>query len=133
MFYHVLLRSYYPCDLALIFSSLSLTIQIEKSFFKWWIITLSRLSTLNQHMASHQSVINQVYRIRRNILQDVNYKFTESRKSKLGEIWFSVVWFCLVHSIVQVTIWGWSKSWRGWISTKGICIGLSDIAALLGQ
>ena len=63
-----------------IFSSLSLTIILGKTFLKWSIITLSRLSKLNQHLASYQFVINQVYQIRKNIWQDINYNFNESRK-----------------------------------------------------
>ena len=133
MLYHVLLCSCRPCDLTLRFSSLSLTIPLEKIFVKWYIITLSILSKLHQDLASHQFVINQVYQIRRNIWQDINYNFNESRKSKLGEIWFSVVRFCLVHFSVQVPTWWWSKSWSGLIGTKGLCNFFSDIVVLVGQ
>ena len=49
-----------------------------------------------------------------------------SRYSKLGGIWFSVVWFHLVQSSVQVTTWWWSKSsieykhnWRALRSQMG--------------
>ena len=37
-----------------------------------------------------------------------------SKYSKLGEIWFSVVIFHLVHSSDQVTTWWWSKSSSGY-------------------
>ena len=109
------------------------TIQLEKTFFKWSIITLSILSKVNQHLATHQYGINQIYKIWRKIWQDINYNFTESRKSKLGEIWFSVVRFRLIHFSVQFLTWWWSKSSRGLICTKGLYIGFSDIVAIMGK
>ena len=77
---------------------------------------------MNQHLESHQFPINQVYQIRRKILQDINSNWTESRNSKLGEISFSVVWFRLVHFSVQVPTWWWYKSSRGLIGIKVLCI-----------
>ena len=103
------------------------------TFANWSIITLSRLSKVNQYLASRQFLINQGYQIRGRIWQDINYNFTESRKSKLGEISFSMVWFHLVKSSVQVPIWWWSKSWSGLLVTKGSCIGFSDIDDSVGQ
>ena len=133
MLYHVWVCSCHPCDITLLFSSLSLPFQLYIYFVNWLIIDLPRLSKVNQHLESHQFIINQVYQIRKKIWQDINYKFTESRKSKLGEIWFSVVWFRLVHSSVQSpTLW-WSKSQRGLIGTKGILICFSDIVAIVGK
>ena len=55
------------------------------------------------------------------------------KKYKLGENWFSLVQFHLVHSSVQVPTWLWSKSSIGLIGTKGLCIGFIDIDALVGQ
>ena len=56
---------------------------------------------------------------------------TSSRNSKLGDIWFSVVQFHLVHSCVQVPTWWWSKSPFGLICTKGLCIRFIDSGALM--
>ena len=133
MLYHVWLWSCHPCNLSLLFYSLSLTIQFETKIVKWSIITLSRLSRVIRHLASHQFVINQVYQTRRNIWQYINYNFTESRISKHGEIWFSVVQFRLVHSSIQVPTWLWYNHWRGLKFPKGIRINFSDIVALVGQ
>ena len=121
-----------PLLFSTIFFSLSLTILLSFCV-KWSIKLLSRLSEVNHHLASHQFIINQVYQIRRKILQDINYNFTESRKSKIGEIWLSKNWFHLVHSSVQVPTWCWSKYRRGFIWTMGLCIGFSDIVAFVGQ
>ena len=68
-----------------------------------------------------------------NIWQDINYTLTKSRKSKLGEISFSVICCSPVHFIVQVLTWWWSKSSRGLIGTKGFFIGIIDIVAPVGQ
>ena len=133
MLYHVWLCSYHPCNLTLLFLPYHQQSNYKKPFVKWSIITLSGLSKVNQYLASHQFLINQVYQIRRKIWQDINYNFTESIKSKLGDIWFSVVRFHLLHSSAQFPTWWWSKSWGGLIGTKGICIGFSDLVALLGK
>ena len=133
MLYHVWLCSCHPCDLTLLFSSLSLTIQPEKKIVKWSMMPLSRLSKVNQHLASHQLVLNQVYQKIRNIWQDINYNFTKSRRSKLVQIWFSVVRLHLVDFSVQVPTWWWSKYWRGLIVTKGLCIGSVTLLRLLGS
>ena len=58
---------------------------------------------------------------------------TKSIISKVGEISFSVVQLHLVHFSAQVPTRLWSKSSRGLIGTKGICIGFSDIVALIGK
>ena len=71
---------------------------------------------MNQNLASHK-ISN----------------LTSSINSKLGEIWFSVVRFHLVHSSVQVPTWWWSKSSFSLIGTKGLCIGCIDSEALMGQ
>ena len=46
---------------------------------------------------------------------------------------FSVVLIHLVHFSVQVTTWWWSESSRGLIGTKGLCICLNGIVALVGH
>ena len=66
-------------------SSLLRTIQLGKTFVKWSITILSRISEVNQYLASHQILIYQVYQIRCNNWQDIKYMFNESRQSKLGE------------------------------------------------
>ena len=91
------------------FSSLSIKIKLEKTFFNWSIITLSRLSKVNQHLASHKFVINQVYQIRRDIWQDIKYNFTESGKSKLGEketvMYLYVFGWCICQNCFLFYIW----------------------------
>ena len=44
-----------------------------------------------------------------------------------------MVWFLLVQFSVQVPTWWWSKSSRGLIVTKGVCICFSDIVAPVGH
>ena len=80
------------------------------------LIFLSSKSEVNQNLASHEIS---------NLTSSINYK--------LGEIWFSVVRFLLVHSSVQVPIWWWSKSSFGLIGTKELCIGFIDSGALMGK
>ena len=75
------------------FSLYSPTIQLGKKIVRLSIIFLSSLSKVKQHLASH-NISNLTY----------------SRKSKLGEIFFSVFRFRLVHSSVQVPTRWWSKS-----------------------
>ena len=58
---------------------------------------------------------------------------TKSIISNLGEIILSVFRFYLVHFSAQVPTRLWYKSSRGLIGTKGVCIGFSDIVALIGQ
>ena len=132
MLYHVWLCSCQPCNLSLLISFFITNNPMrKKTLVKWSIITLSRVSKVIWHLASHPFVINQVYQIRRKIWQYINYNFTESIKSKLGDIWFSVVWFHLSHFIVQVTTWWWFKSWHVSIGTKGGFIGFSYIVVLV--
>ena len=126
LLYHILLWSCYPYDLTLLFSSLSLTIQLKTNICQ--VINYNFIKTIKSTPTSEKVihfVINQVYQIRRNIWQDVNYNVIESRQSKLGEIWFSLVLFRLVHCSVQVPIWWWSKFWLCLIGKKGLCIGFS--------
>ena len=85
----------------------------KKKIVKWSTITLSRLSKVNQRLTSHKFAINQVYKNIRNIWQDINSNLTYSRRSKLGEVSFSVIRFCLVHFSVKVPTWWWSESSRG--------------------
>ena len=91
--------------------------------------TIESEPTFGKSSISNQSSLFKI----RNIWQDINYNLTQSRKSKIGDICFSVVRFRLLHFSVQVPTWWWSKYSRGLIGTKGICIGFSDIVAPVGQ
>ena len=78
-------------------------------------------------MLSSKSEVNQ-NQARHNISNSIS-----SRNSKLGDIWFSMVQFHLVHFSVQVlTLW-WYKSSFGLIGTKGICIDFIDTGELMGK
>ena len=106
---------------------------IRKAFFKWSIIIESRISKENENVTSYQFEINQDYKKRMNIWKDINYNLMQSRKYKLCGISFSVIWSRLVHFSVQVPTWWWSKSSRGLIVPKGLCISIIDIVVPVGK
>ena len=65
MIYYVWLCSCHPCNLTIIFFFFITNNPIrKKTFVKWSIITLSRISKVNQHLASHKFLTHQVYQIR---------------------------------------------------------------------
>ena len=76
LLYNVWLSSCHPCDLTLLIFFFISNYPIRKTFFKLSIITESILSKVNQHLASHQFVINQVYQKRRKFWQDINSNLT---------------------------------------------------------
>ena len=58
---------------------------------------------------------------------------TKSRIYNLGKIIFSLVQFQLVRFSVQITRRLWYKPSHGFLGTNVICIGYSDIIALVVQ
>ena len=57
---------------------------------------------------------------------------TESKISKLGVIYLSVVLLHLVHSSVNGTTWLWAETSHDLIVEEGLCIGFRDIVIALG-
>ena len=101
-----------------VFNSLSLKIQLETNICQ--VINYIFIKTIKCDPTFGESSIyeKQFYQIRRNIWQDVNYNFTESRQSKLGEIWFSVVQIppctlqCSILHLVVVQFLTWFNRHR---------------------
>ena len=60
-------------------------------------------------------------------------KVSTDTQSAIGHINSSVVRFHLVKLRVQFPTWWWFKSSCGLIGTNRLCIGFSDIVAIVGQ
>ena len=67
------------------------------------------------------------------LYQELSRLVLDRELKKLVVIIFSVVQIHLVHFSVQVATWRWSGYSYGLIVTEGLCIGFSDIVALVGQ